>query len=135
MKIDKWSKFDEKKYTWLYNYLKKTNPDVEEINFIDVYKRKLLSVIENEKKWSSKSKEGLLFMIAKYLRTTTNKNKVEKYAKIYSQAAYELMLKNRNEEGLNKQDEKEIENYRDRDFFINVLKNIDYDNIQTQPVH
>ena len=59
MKIDKWSKIDEKIYTWLYNYLKKTNPDVEQINFIDVYKRKLLSVIENEKKWSSKSKGGL----------------------------------------------------------------------------
>jgi hypothetical protein len=133
-KKDIWSKNDEKKFNWLFNYLKKTYPDLDEF-YIDTHKRKLLSIIEKNEKWSNKSKEALLFMIAKYLRTTTNKNKLERYAKIYSQAAYELMLKNREEENDNKQDEKEILNYRDRKYFVDILKSIDYENIKTITAH
>lgn len=133
-KKDIWSKNDEKKFNWLLNYLKKTYPDLDEF-YIDTHKRKLLSIIEKNEKWSNKSKEALLFMIAKYLRTTTNKNKLERYAKIYSQAAYELMLKNREEENDNKQDEKEILNYRDRKYFVDILKSIDYENIKTITAH
>jgi len=32
-----------------------------------------MSIIEKHEKWSNKSKEALLFMVAKYLRSTTNK--------------------------------------------------------------
>jgi hypothetical protein len=50
-----------------------------------------MSIIEKHEKWSNKSKEALLFMVAKYLRSTTN-NKNEKYSKRYSQAGYNLLL-------------------------------------------
>ena len=77
-KKDIWNKNDEKKYYWLFNHLKKTFPNLDEFSYIDTYKRKLMSIIEKNEKWSNKSKEALLFMIAKYLRTTTNKNKLER---------------------------------------------------------
>ena len=134
-KKDIWNKNDEKKYYWLFNHLKKTFPNLDEFSYIDTYKRKLMSIIEKNEKWSNKSKEALLFMIAKYLRTTTNKNKLERYAKMYSQAAYELMLENRKEENSNKQDEKELLNYRDHKYFVDILKSIDYENIKTLTSH
>ena len=93
-----------------------------------------MSIIEKHEKWSNKSKEALLFMVAKYLRSTTN-NKNEKYSKRYSQAGYNLLLENRKEEQENKQDEKELINYRDHHFFINILNNIDFDNIKTLTSH
>jgi hypothetical protein len=134
-KKDIWNKNDEKKYYWLFNHFKKTFPNLDEFSYIDTYKRKLMSIIEKNEKWSNKSKEALLFMIAKYLRTTTNKNKLERYAKMYSQAAYELMLENRKEENSNKQDEKELLNYRDHKYFVDILKSIDYENIKTLTSH
>jgi len=133
-KKDEWSKTDEKRYTWLFNYVNKNIKVVNEYSYIDDNKRNLMSIIEKHEKWSNKSKEGLLFMVAKYLRSTTN-NKNEKYSKRYSQAGYNLLLENRKEEQENKQDEKELINYRDHHFFINILNNIDFDNIKTLTSH
>jgi len=45
------------------------------------------------------------------------------------------LLENRKEEQENKQDEKELTNYRDHQFFINILNNIDFDNIKTLTSH
>lgn len=131
MKFNKdWSENDEKKYTWLYNYLVTLYPETEidEFEYIDKYKRQLMSIIEKNEKWGDSSKEGLLFMVAKYLRNFGN----QKYSKLYSEKGYEYLQKNRSKENENKQDDKELENYRDHDYFINILKNIDYNEIQTQ---
>ena len=133
-KTNEWNKNDEKKYVWLFNYVNKNIKVVDEYSYIDDNKRNLMSIIENHEKWSNKSKEALLFMVAKYLRSTTNK-KNERYSKLYSQAGYNLLLENRKEEQENKQDEKELTNYREHQFFINILNNIDFDNIKTLTSH
>jgi hypothetical protein len=133
-KNDIWSKIDEKKYTWLFNYVNKNVKVVDEYSYIDDNKRNLMSIIEKNKNWSNKSKEALLFMVAKYLRSTTN-NKNEKYSKRYSQAGYNLLLENRKEEQENKQDEKELINYREHQYFINILNDINFNNISTLIAH
>jgi hypothetical protein len=94
-----------------------------------------MSIVQNNENWSDSSKEALLFMIAKYLRTTTNNKNNDRYAKLYSQAGYDIMIENRKKEHENKQDDKELINYRDHDYFINILNNIDYNNIKTLTSH
>ena len=121
-----WSAVNEKNYTWLYNYLKTIyGDDLDEFEFIDKYKRQIMSLIEKHDKWSDGSKEALLFTCAKYLKLFGN----ERYGKMYSEAGYKYMMKNREKEGENKQSDKEILNYRDHDFFINILNSINYDDI------
>lgn len=132
MKFDKnWSEINEKNYTWLYNYMKKTNDDLDEFTFIDDNKRNIMSVIENNIKWSDASKESLLFTVAKYLKNFGN----QRYAKLYSEKAYKYMQKNRNKENENKQDEKELINYRDHEYFIKIIDDISYESINTIIYH
>ena len=127
-----WSKVNDKNYMWLYNYLKTIyGEDLDEYEFIDKYKRQIMSIIEKNDKWSDGSKEALLFTCAKYLKLFGN----ERYGKMYSEAGYKYMMKNREKEGENKQSDKEILNYRDHDFFINILNSINYDDIQTITAH
>ena len=45
------------------------------------------------------------------------------------------MQKNRNKENENKQDEKEIVNYRDHDYFENIINDINYESINTLVYH
>ena len=81
--------------------------------------------------WKSTTIENVLFMVAKFLKLKQD----FRYAKLYSQKAYEYMIRNREAESHNKQDEKEIKNYRDQQFFVNVLDSIDYDSISTTVGH
>ena len=80
----------------MFNWYSKThdNEAIKE-SFIDENKRKLMSLIENNKDWSTSSKE-ILFMIARYLH---NKNNTDKYVKLYSQAGYNLMQEIEKNEG------------------------------------
>ena len=82
MKSNKeWSKSHEKLYSMLFNYYKTIKPNIDEFTFIEDNKRHLKSVIENNEKWGSGSKESLYFMIGRYLEKFDNKN--IKYVKIY----------------------------------------------------
>ena len=53
------------------------------------------------------------------------------YSKLYSEAGYKYVIKNKDNEKNNKLDEKDEINYRPREYFINILNSIDYNNIQT----
>ena len=67
MKLNKeWSAINEKNYQWLYNYVKTKYEDIDEFEFVDKYKRQLMSIIEKIKNWSISSIETLLFTVAKY---------------------------------------------------------------------
>ena len=83
-------------------------------------KRELMSIIEKNEKWGDSSKEGLLFMIARYL---FNKKNNDRYVKIYSQKGYDYMKSNSKKESNNELDEKEKVNYRDYEYFKNILDN------------
>lgn len=126
-----WSKADESKYSMLFSYLKSKIEDIDEFTYVVDHKRKIMSLIESHPTWANTSKEGLLFMMAKFLKLKGDL----RYAKLYSQKGYEYLTGNREKESLNKQDEKEVANYRDRQFFINVLDAIKYDDITTITEH
>ena len=67
-KKKEWSANHQKKFLWLYNYVKQNNyPDAKQEDFIDIHKKYLMGIIQNNKSWSDGSKEGLLFMISRYL--------------------------------------------------------------------
>ena len=127
MKPKAFSANDEKKRNWLFGYVKTIYPDADDFDFIETYQRQLMSIIEKHPTWSDGSKEALLFLVAKDLK----ENGKLKYSKMYSEKGFEYMQKNRNKEGENKQSDKEILNYRDHQFFVNILDNINYDDIQT----
>ena len=70
-------------------------------------------------------------MIARYLHLYRD----DRYRKLYSEAGFNLMKKNKDNEKNNKLDEKEKINYRSRDFCINILNSIDYNKIKTIEKH
>ena len=126
-----WSKADESKYSMLFSYLKTKIKDIDEFTYITDHKRAIMGLIEGNPSWKSTTMEGVLFMVAKFLKLKQN----FRYAKLYSQKGYDFMIRNREAESHNKQDDNEIKNYRDRQFFINVLDTIDYDSISTVVGH
>ena len=128
-----WSAAHEKLYSMLYNYYKMVKPTIVEFTFIEDNKRHLKSIIEKNDKWGNSTKEQLYFMVARYLENFDGKN--IKYVKIYKQLGYDLMQSNRQKENNNLQDEKEMENYRSHEYFINLLNNIKPEEIKTKIGH
>ena len=119
-KVKPWTNIHKTKYEWLFNYLKKHYDDIKRESYIDDNKRALMGIIDKNKNWGDSSKEGLYFMISRYL---FNKKNNDRYVKIYSQKGFELMKKTNDKESTNVLDEKEQENYKDREYFIDILKN------------
>jgi hypothetical protein len=114
-----WTKTHINKFNWLFNWYIKTHDEkANKNNFIDENKNKLINLILNEK-WKDTSKEGLLFMVSRYL---FNKNNNDKYIKLYAQEGYNLKLKKDKEEGENELDEKETQNYRTIEYLNNCLE-------------
>jgi len=115
-----WSDLHQKKLIWLYNWYTNNYDSQANIEtFIDKNKRKLMSLILNNKDWSIASKEALLFMIARYLYNIKNN---DRYVKLYAQSAYDLLQEKNKLEGLNELDQKEIENHKPIEFLNNCLE-------------
>jgi hypothetical protein len=133
MKLKPWNENHKKKYIWLFNYIVNNNiyPNANEDNYILTYKRYLSGIIDKAK-WSDGSKEGLYFMIARWLDNhETNK----RYVKIYQTLGHDLMIKNKEKENKNEMDEKEEENYRDHEYFINIIDKLKDDNDMSKSQH
>ena len=109
-----WTIKHQNKYSSLYRYLEEDlNMDVRYDDYIETYKRQLMSIIEKAKKkdnsnYSDGYKENWLFMVARYLHLYGD----NRYSKLYSEAGYKYMIKNKNIEKSNVLDEKEKINYR-----------------------
>ena len=131
-KNNDWSKQHEKLYSMLYNYMNKNFKNINEYSFINENKRQLMSIIEKNNNWSSSSKESLFFMIARFLMID---NPNDKYVKLYQEAGFKLLQENRAKENENQQDEKEIENYKPHNYFIDILNSVNVDDIQTKIGH
>jgi hypothetical protein len=115
-----WTDLHQKKLIWLYNWYTNNYDSQANIEtFIDKNKRKLMSLILNNKDWSIASKEALLFMIARYLYNIKNN---DRYVKLYAQSAYNLLQEKNKLEGLNELDQKELENHRSIEFLNNCLE-------------
>ena len=115
-----WTEIHQDKYIWLFNYMKNNYDNIEKDTFIELNKRKLMGIIEQNEKWGDGSRELLVFMIARYLY---NKNNSDRYVKIYSQRGYDYMKSNSKKESNNELDEKEKINYRPYEYFKNILDN------------
>jgi len=131
-KNNDWSKQHEKLYSMLYNYMNKNFKNINEYSFINENKRQLMSIIEKNNNWSSSSKESLFFMIARFLMID---NPNDKYVKLYQEAGFKLLQENRAKENENQQDEKEIENYKPHNYFIDILNSVNVDDIKTKIGH
>ena len=120
-----------KNFNWLFNYYKQLYPDAEIETFIDINKKSLMSLIEKNENWKDGSREGLLFMIARYLH---NKGET-RYNKMYSETAHNLTLKIRAHEEHNELDEREEANFRTHEFFETLINNINIEDISTIEQH
>jgi len=121
MNLKPWSQTQAKKYNWLYNYMNKNYTNVERLTYILDYKTTLINIIDSSK-WSDSSKEGLFFMISRYLYNNDNN---DPYIKIYSQKGFNISRIIEKKEGANIQNNNELINYRDHSYFMNILKNYD----------
>ena len=131
-KNNDWSKQHEKLHSMLYNYMNKNFKNINEYSFINENKRQLMSIIEKNNNWGSSSKESLFFMIARFLMID---NPNDKYVKMYQEAGFKLLQENRAKENENQQDEKEIENYKPHNYFIDILNSVNVDDIKTKIKH
>ena len=131
-KNNDWSKHHENLYSMLYNYMNKNFKNINEYSFINENKRQLLSIIEKNTNWGASSKESLFFMIARFLMID---NPNDKYVKLYQEAGFKLLQENRAKENENQQDEKEIENYKPHNYFIDILNSVNVDDIKTKIGH
>jgi hypothetical protein len=122
-----WTVQHQKRYLWLYNWLitdqdlitvpKTTNKD----NYLTKLSTNILiNAIHQNKTWGDSSKESLYFMVARWFEIN-DKNKDIDYIK---KIGYNIKQKRDDEEGENELDEKEKINYRDHEYFINILNNI-----------
>ena len=125
---DNWNKNDEARYSALYTYVKDKVKNNDNFTYIEDNKRGLMTFIEKNPKWKNTTKEAILFMVAKYLKLSD----YLKYGRLYSAKGYEYMMKNREKENENQQDDHEKENYRSHEFLLNVIDNIKPEQIATK---
>ena len=125
---DNWTKNDEARHSMLYTYVKDKVKNNDNFTYIEDNKRGLMTFIEKNPKWKNTTKEAILFMVAKYLKLSD----YLKYGRLYSAKGYEYMMKNREKENENQQDDHEKENYRSHEFLLNVIDNIKPEQIATK---
>jgi len=134
--VKDWTKEHERKLVWLFNYMypRYTNDNgsyLDKSDFIIKNKRSIIEIINKNEKWALGSKEGLLFMVARYLLI----NGYIKDSKRYSEWGHELTEQIADITELNALDEKEMINYREQSYFKAILKNIDGDKIENFKEH
>jgi hypothetical protein len=94
-KVKPWTSIHKTKYEWLYNDMSKNYNNINKETFIDDNKRALMGIIDKNENWGDSSKEGLHFMISRYLY---NKKNNDRYVKLYSQKGFEIMQKTKAKE-------------------------------------
>jgi len=129
-KDKEWSTIHQDRYVWLYNYICTLYPDAVHLSYIEKYKRQLISIILNNKNWGNSSKEGLLFMVARYLYIIK-----DRYSKTFSDAGFVLLKEAQEKEGNNELDDKEKIHFRPHEYFVSLLENIDQSTILTKDQH
>ena len=111
-----WSEQHTRKYDWLYNYLKETIPDLKKEDYIHkMNKRVLVNMINNNQAWGSSSKEGIFFMVARWLEMNSPDDVNVKY---FQALGYRIKKKKDEHEGENTLDDKEKENFKEHEYFI-----------------
>lgn len=126
-----WTTDHQNAYNWLYNHYKTIDPDANKDKFIDKNKKYLMSIIENNYHWGDSSKEKLLFMISRYLHNKES----WRYSKLYQEKGIEYIKTTTEKENKNQLDDNEKINFREHNYFVDILKKIDYTTITDKVLH
>jgi len=120
-----WSKQHEQKKTMLFNYLVKTlsNVNINKDSYIMDMKSNLLNIIDGNVKWGESTKKGMYFMVSRFLDINAPNDEL---IKTYAQKGFDLNQKIDNETKENKLDEKEEDNFKTKDYFLNILNNLNF---------
>ena len=115
----KWTPALQTKYSAIYSYLKNTlKLDVNKEDYVEkISNRQLFHYIVDNDKWSESTKENYLFAIARKL----NILKKKRYAKFFTDKAVELKTIREELEGQNGLDDKEKENWKPHEYFVNLI--------------
>ena len=114
-----WSEAHKKKYDSLFNYITiKLGLPYDKDTYITLHKKEIYKHIMENKDWKDGTKEGYLFMVGRYL---FNANNNDRYAKIFSQGGFNFMVENKEKTGKNELDDKEKDNFRTHEYFINII--------------
>ena len=114
-----WSESHVKRYNSLYNYVsKQLGLPYEKDNYLSLHKKKIFKIISDNGAWMDGTKEGYFFMVARYLFNINNK---DKYSKLYSEEGFRYLQENKERTGKNELDEKEKDNFRTHEYFLNII--------------
>jgi len=114
-----WTLTHQNRYNALYNYITTSlKLNYNKDTFIKDHKKEVFKFIETHPSWKDGTKEAYFFMASRYL---FNLNNYDKYVKIFSEKGFQLMTKAQETTGNNELDEKELEAYRPREYFINII--------------
>jgi hypothetical protein len=119
-----WSKDHIKEHKRLFNLMKKVDDNIKLEDYIDLNKRKVFKFI-NDLKLSNSSKEKLFFVVGRYLDIKKDRY----YSNKFKQAGYDLKVINDEKENLNLMDEKEKEKYQPLEYFEEIIKSYDMNNL------
>ena len=127
-----WNKQDESRYNSLYNKLKASGEDINKENYLKKYNKSKLQRFINKLELSTSTKESFNFMVAKWLRMNKpNDTTIQNF----QTTGYKLKKKREEEDANNELDERELENYRDYSYFVDILNSINYKEIRTYRTH
>lgn len=127
-----WSDFHQKKYKQLYDKLLTIDNNINKDNYLLKYnKRKLLSFIKNLE-LSESSKESFMFMVARYLEINKpNDSSISDFKNV----GYKYKVNRQDKEGENQLDIKEKESYQNLQYFKELLKQKNIENIKNKSEH
>lgn len=114
-----WTEAHQKKYNWLKNHIAKTK-EIDSDLFILHNLKDLRDIIQDNHKWGKSAKEGLFFMIARWL--SLNKPELGKEIKNFKQLGYGLHLEINAKEMENKLSPKEKQSFKSLEYYCKILE-------------
>jgi predicted fused transcriptional regulator/phosphomethylpyrimidine kinase len=120
--IKPWTLNHQKKENALFSTTQKLNLGYNKETFIQDHKKELFKLIRDNKDWKDGTKEGYFFTVARKLFNINNK---DRYTKLFSDAGFQLMQTTKEKEGNNELDEKEQENFRTHQYFLNLISTLE----------
>ena len=127
-----WNNQDESRYNSLFNKLKETNPNIKKDDYILKFNKKKLQEFINKLELSVSTRESYFFLVSKWLQLNAPSN--TSYIN-FRNMGFKLKQKREEEDSKNELDKKELENYRDYTYFVDILNAIDYKQIRTYRSH
>lgn len=118
LKIKPWNDNFQKRYDAVFNFLtKKHNLNYNKDNFLIGNKKQVFKLINENSEWSDGTKESYLLAMGRWLNNRNDK----RGAKMFGEAGIALKHKRDEQEGHNTLDEKELDNFRHHDYFVNLI--------------